>query len=132
VLDEAEFERVMSEICASGPPSSGDDLLGMEADVGEYLGGARAADSRPLPWKRVSVRQAKDVPWLIAAGARGARADAATIRTDLSRIWSQHLAYRYRQKYTMVVTPDQVCLQGITQIGPGDFWVTVEIQVALG
>ena len=131
MLDRAEFEQVRREICASGPPSVGDDLLGMEVDVAEFLSEQRATDARPLPWRYVSLRRAEGEPWLIAAKAEGERADAFRIDAELSRIWSHQLAYQYRQRYTVVVASDEVRLYGVTQIGPGNFWVTVKVQVAL-
>ncbi len=131
VLSEAEFEQVRQEICASGPPSSGEDLHGMEVDVWEYLGEPHIADMRPLPWDQISVRRSEGEPWLISAEATGARADANRIRAELSGIWSGHLAYRYRQDHILVVTSDEVCLHGVTQIDTDDFWVTVEVRVVL-
>lgn len=125
-LSEAEFEAVRREICASGPPSDGEDLLGMEVDVSESL-----HEPQPLPWGRVSVRRAGGERGLIAATATGDRADADRIGTVLWRIWARHLAYEYRQGHAVIRTSGEVRLHGVTQIDPGDFWVTVRIRVVL-
>ena len=38
MIDPDEFEALRAQVCASGPASSGDNLLGMEIDVCAYLG----------------------------------------------------------------------------------------------
>jgi hypothetical protein len=59
MVDRDEFERIRTEICASGPPSDGDNLLGMEIDSCAYLGDTAYADDDPGLWQDMTVRRSE-------------------------------------------------------------------------
>ena len=128
--DGDEFDRILTEICASGPASDGDNLLGMEIDACAYLGDPDYADDDPGFWHDMSVRRSEGAVWLITGAANGSANDAAPIVAELSRIWEQ-LRYSYRSAHSVISAPDFVTMRAVTQIGPGDIWVTADIRVAL-
>lgn len=131
MLTPEAFEQIRGEICTSGPPSDGDDLLGMEIDFCAFLGEGTYSDEEPELWRDVSVSRTEGGVWLIQAVAYGAQSDAQEIATALPRIWMEHLRYGYREGHTIVQTENDVRLQAVTQIDPHDLWVTAQVQVLL-
>jgi hypothetical protein len=131
MIDPDEFEIVRAQVCASGPASSGDNLLGMEIDACAYLGDPAYAEDDPELWHEMSVNRSERSEWLITGRASGKAEDAAAIATTLSRIWDEQLRYNYQSAHTVVSTPDSITLRAVTQIDPGGTWVTAEVQVAL-
>ena len=129
VIRPDEFERLRAEVCASGPASDGDNLLGMEIDASVYLDPSDGDDAGL--WRGMSVQRSEGAEWLINGRASGKLEDAASIAETLSRIWEQRLRYNYQSAHTVVPAPDSVTLLAVTQIGPGDIWVTAKIHVAL-
>jgi hypothetical protein len=126
-----EFERLRAEVCASGPPSSGDNLLGMEIDACAYMGDPAYADEDPELWQDMSIISSEDSEWLINGRASGKWEDGASITEALFRIWEETLRYDYQSAHTVVSALGTVTLLAVTQIGPGDFWVTAKIEVTL-
>ena len=77
VVESDEFERIRAEICASGPASDGDNLLGMEIDCCAFFGDPSYADDSPGLWQDMEVRRSEGAEWLIsgrATGKQGGRA----------------------------------------------------------
>jgi hypothetical protein len=66
---------------------------------------------------------------LSSLDTRGARGDAAKIGVVLSEIWSDKL--RYREAHEVTLADDCVVLDAVSQIGPGELWVTAQIVVEL-
>jgi hypothetical protein len=130
MLDAHDLEEVRAEICSSGPASDGDNLLGMEMDSFVYLNRTSAEGDQAL-WQDMRVHRSEGTDWLITGRATGRASDSAAISSELSRIWEQHLRYNYRSEHTLISAPEAVTLRAVTQIGPGDIWVTADIQVAL-
>jgi hypothetical protein len=128
MIDADEFERLRAQVCASGPASSGDNLLGMEIDACAYLGDP---EDDPGLWHEMSVNRSEGSEWLITGRASGKAEDAAAIASTLSRIWDEQLRYNYQSAHTVVSTPDSITLRAVTQIDPGGIWVTAAVQVAL-
>jgi hypothetical protein len=131
VLTSKQFEAVKVEICASGPPSDGDNLLGMEIDCDAYLGDPAYSDEVPDLWREVTVSRSEGAEWLIAGTAIASRHDAHAVAAELARIWVEKLRYSYREAHTIVEQPDEVTLLAVTQIGPGQLWVTAKVSVHL-
>lgn len=131
MVDFEEFERVRADICASGPASDGDNLLGMEMDACAFLDSPLNAHGDRVPWHDMTVRRSEGAEWLITGRASGRVRDATSITEALSRIWEEHLRYSYRAAHTVVADGNSVSLRAVTQGGPGGIWVTAEIQVAL-
>jgi hypothetical protein len=131
VVTVDEFERLRAEICASGPASSGDNLLGMEIDACAYLGDPAYAAGDPSPWRDMSVQRLAGADWLITGRASGNGNDAPSIAAELSRIWDEKLRYNFRSVHTVISAPDSVTLLAVTQIAPGGIWVTANVRVAL-
>ncbi len=131
MVSQQDFEAVLAEICASGPASHGDDLLGMEIDADVFLGDPTYSDCEPGLWQDMTVRMARTGEWLILGEAKGHVADSSAIADALSRIWSGHLRYRFRAAHVVVSTPELVDLRAVTQIGPGGLWVTANVRVRL-
>lgn len=126
-----EFERIRAEICASGPASDGDNLLGMEIDCCAYFGDPSYADDDPGLWADMEVRRSEGAEWLISGRAVGKREDAALISDQLGEIWDQRLRYHHRSAHTVSTSQESVTLRAVTQIGPGDIWVTAKVEVTL-
>ncbi len=131
MAEAVEFDRIRAEICTSGPPSSGDNLLGMEIDSCAYLGDPSYADEAERLWTDMEVRRPQSAEWLITGHARGRSHDATAIAVELSRIWEERLRYPYRSAHTVISATDAVTLRAVTQIGPGGIWVTAEVRVDL-
>ena len=131
MIDRDEFEAIRAEICASGPASEGDNLLGMEIDCCAYFGDPFYADDSPGLWRDMEVRRSKGGEWLISGRAVGKRADAPAIAAELSAIWDQRLRYHFRSAHTVSTAADSATLRAVTQIGPGDLWVTADVRVVL-
>jgi hypothetical protein len=132
VLTREEFDAQKLNICASGPPSSDDNLLGMEIDSDYYLGDpGDAVDADFDLWRDMEVAQRPGQEWLITGVAQARPNDAAAIADSLSRIWDSYLRYGYREAHTVERHADEVVLLAVTQIDPGAFWVTVKVTVRL-
>ena len=133
VLTREEFDAQKLNICGSGPPSSDDNLLGMEIDCDSYYIGdpGDAVDADFDLWRDMDVTQCPGQEWLITGVAQARRDDAAAIADSLSRIWDGYLRYGYREAHTVERRADEVVLLAVTQIDPGALWVTVKVTVRL-
>jgi hypothetical protein len=131
VLTRKQFEAEKTGICASGPPSDGDNLLGMEIDCCAYLGERTYSDQAPDLWHDVTVSRSEGAEWLIAGTAVASPHQADAVAAELGRIWVEHLRYSYREAHTIVEQHDEVTLLAVTQIGPGELWVTAKVSVHL-
>jgi len=129
MLSPEEFATASASVRAGGPPSSGDNLLGMEMDFHAFLHGADF-DARPV-WRDVDVHRFEDRDWLIEATAKGDAAQAATIGTRLVEIWESRLRYGHLEAHTVSTSDEAVTLEAITQSGHGQMWVTARIVVLL-
>ena len=129
VEDGDELERTRADICASGPASDGDNLLGMEMDCSAFL--ADSALQEPDLWHGMTVRRSEGAEWLISGRAVGRSGDGPAVAAALSNIWEERLRYKYLSAHTVKVTPESVLFRGVTQVGPGGMWVTAEVTVAL-
>lgn len=131
MVDGDEFERIRAEICASGPASDGDNLLGMEMDCCACLGDPAFADADRGLWHGMTVRRSEGAEWLITGRAVGRLDDARAMADELSRIWDVRLRYEYRSAHMVSMTSETVVFRAVTQAGPGRIWVTTDVQVAL-
>jgi hypothetical protein len=131
MLGFEHFEQLRREICASGPASDGDNLLGMEIDFCAFLGDPEYADEAPSLWQDMVVQRHEGAQWLITCRAIGRRQDADAIGAELARVWEECLSYRDRAGHTIETVPDRVVLRAVTQIAPGSLWVTATVQVDL-
>jgi hypothetical protein len=131
MVNSAEFERVRADICATGPASDGDNLLGMEMDAYAFLDSPLNAHGDRVPWTDMTIRRSEGAEWLITGRALGKVNDSPQIADALARIWEEHLRYSYRSAYAVGVDTGSVSLRAVTQGGPNGIWVTAYIQVAL-
>lgn len=132
MISAEEVDQVRREICGSGPASDGDNLLGMEIDFCIYLGDPAYADEGPELWQDMVVRRSDGAEWLVTGRASGRSDNADSIAAELSRVWEETLRYDFRAEHIVSSTPEYVRLRAVTQIGPGDLWVTAEVQVDVG
>jgi len=130
VLSPVAFEQLRREVCASGPASEGDNLLGMEIDFCGYLGDPARVLKDDL-WQNMTVHRHEGGQWLITGRAKGRRQDADAIGAELARIWSEQLSYRHREGHTVETKPNHITLRAVTQIAAGGLWVTAIVEVAL-
>ena len=130
-MDGESFEATRRTVLASGPPSAGDDLLGMEIDCCAFFGDPAYADDPTELWQGMEIVRRAGTEWLIQGRATGRRTNAQAIARSLAAIWEERLRYAYYSAHTTDVTPDRVTLRALTQIAEGGFWVTAEIEVAL-
>jgi hypothetical protein len=119
MVDPEEFEKIRAQVCASGPGSGGDNLLGMEIDAFAYLGDPAYADDDPVLWHDMEVRRSEGAEWLINGRATGKAEDAESIGAELSQIWEQRLRYNYRSAHTVILVPDSVTLLAHPRLHPG-------------
>jgi hypothetical protein len=131
MVNSEDFERVRADICASGPASGGDNLLGMEMDAYAFLDSPLNAHGDPVPWTGMTIRRSEGAEWLITGRASGKVSDSTQIADALARIWEDHLRYSYRSPHAIGTDTDSVSLRAVTQSGPNGIWVTACIQVAL-
>lgn len=129
MLSPEELATVRASVRADGRASSGENLLGMEADFHAFLHGADS-DVRPL-WRDVVIERLEGRDWLIEATAKGDAAQATTIGARLVEIWESRLRYGHLEAHTLTTSPDRVVLEAITQSGPGQLWVTARVVVTL-
>jgi hypothetical protein len=88
-------------------------------------------DGDPGLWHGMTVRRPEGAERLITGRAVGRPGDAAAVATELSKIWQQHLRYQFRSAHTTTTSRDSVTLRAVTQVGPGEIWMTTEVEVAL-
>ena len=131
MLTPDDFEELRREICASGRASGGDNLVGMAIDFDLCPGASEDADAVPGLWQDLDVQRQPGARWLITGRATGSRQDADAIRAELARAREEDLRYRHRAGHTIETGPDHITFRAVTQIGPGDFWVTAIVQVDL-
>ena len=101
MLSLDDFEQLRREICASGPASDGDNLLGMEIDFCAFLGDPAYADEDPGLWQNMVVQRHEGAQWLITGRAIGRQEDADAIGAELARIWEECLRYQDRAGHTV-------------------------------
>ncbi|WP_112237143.1 hypothetical protein [Kribbella monticola] len=132
VLSRAAFDEQRREICRSGSPSDGDDLLGMEIDFLARLGDPTYADQPHELWEEPTVEQDQGGDWLIRLSTTARPGvTAEQVVEGLSAAWTQDLRYHYREAHTLVTEPRSVTLQAVTQMGPNDLWATAHVRVEL-
>jgi len=131
MVNSEEFERVRADICASGPASDGDNLLGMEMDAFAFLDSPLNAHGDRVPWTDMTIRRSEGAEWLITGRASGKVSDSTQIADALARIWEEHLRYSYTSSHAVGADTGCVSLRAVTQSGPNGIWVTAYIQVAL-
>ena len=103
----------------------------MEIDFCTYLGDPAYADEDPGLWDDMAVSRAERAEWLVTGRAHGRPQDADAIESELARIWRDKLCYHFREAHTIERSPHEVALFGVTQIGPGELWVTAHVRVRL-
>jgi hypothetical protein len=132
MLSPTAFEEQRRAICRSGPPSEGDDLLGMEIDFLTWLGDTTNAFEPHGLWDEAVVERDERDEWLIDGSARAkAGVTADQVEAALAMVWTQELRYQYREVHTLVTESTLVTLMAVTQIGAEDFWVTARVRIAL-
>ncbi|ADB35592.1 hypothetical protein Kfla_6600 [Kribbella flavida DSM 17836] len=132
MLSPTVFDEQKREICESGPPSDGDNLLGMEVDFLALLSDTTYADQPHELWDDAVVQRNERGEWLIDAAATAKPGvTAAQVEAALSTAWTQHLRYQYREAHTLRTEPASVTLQAVTQMDPADLWVTARVRVNL-
>ncbi|MGH8866637.1 MAG: hypothetical protein ACRDYU_01425 [Actinomycetes bacterium] len=122
---DLDFLTVKREVMASGRPSDGEDLRGMQADFDVWL-----HDSDRL--NLVEVRTTDDPACLLSAiclNAPGAGADE--VEYELVRIWTERLCYQYRESHRTTTSSEAVELDAVTQLAPAGLWVTGRVTVRL-
>lgn len=106
-------------------PSSGGDLVGMEMDFVGHLSGLSAVDA-----ESVTVRRTDDPQRFIeaeCAAARGCTVEEAT--KAVTEAWLGKLGYAYSEAHHVTTSDEVGTLEGVTQVGPGGFFVTCRVTV---
>jgi hypothetical protein len=117
------FEDARQQIMASGEPSSGLDLDGMEVDFDEYLPRCPALTT-------VKVTQTDNPDALIVADCVAhPTASPDAVEEQLRETWQEDLRYGYREAHQVRRSRDRVKLDFVTQIGEREFYVTGTITV---
>ena len=110
---------------ALGPPSGGDDLVGMEMDFFVLLGELEGVED-----ESVEVERTTHPECLLRASCRAARgvpveAAAEAVRHE----WLTNLRYSYFESHRLKTDGDQAVLEFVTQISPDGFFVTGRVEV---
>ena len=104
----------------------------MEIDLLASLGEPTYATEPHELWDDAAVRRDERGEWLLNASATAKPGvTAEQIGATLGTTWAADLRYRYREAHTLLTESTAVTLQAVTQIGPGEFWVTVQVRVRL-
>ena len=126
--DADAFGREALRVMQSGPPSRGDDLLGMEIDFNGYLGGLDE-----LEQSTISVSRTANVETLILVGCSpAARSSLGEAAEAVRQTWLTRLRYNFFEAHHLVVRDDQAVLRFITQIGPAGLYVTGQVGIGPG
>lgn len=119
-----DFGRAVLRVMADGPPSSGDNLLGMEMDFFIRLGDLEEIDSDSVEVKRTGSAECLIRACRAASGVSlGAAAD------DVRREWLLNLRYNHFEAHRVRTEPTSAALEFVTQIGPGSFYVTGRVEI---
>jgi hypothetical protein len=117
------FQDARRQIMASGEPSGGHDLLGMEVDFDVYLRRCPALTT-------VKVTQTDNPDALIVANCVAhPTASSDAVSEQLVDIWQRDLRYPYREAHQLRRSHDTVELDFATQIGEQEFYVTGTVTV---
>ena len=110
----------------SGPPSAGDNLLGMEIDFDAYLGGLEALDESSISVRRTEHPEALIAAKCVAASGFSVAEAAEAVRAA----WLNSLRYNFHEAHHLAVSEDGAVLRLITQIGPSEFYVTGQVTIS--
>lgn len=138
--DLEAYRRLRGQLEASARPSDGDDLLGMQVDVEHYLGpDGPFGDDHLLVTTTAGEDEDEPDPGVIRGygtwsepdpGGRERRRLMRERAQRLSQVWTDELAYQHAQAHVVTAAwGGSLCLRGVTQIGPGEFFVTVLLEV---
>ncbi|HEY5249516.1 MAG TPA: hypothetical protein VIJ15_13820 [Dermatophilaceae bacterium] len=116
------FSRAKIEIMSSGPPSDGDNLLGMQMDFDVYW------DRSPLLRDVVVSRTESTDHLLVVTATSMPRVNDAQIKQELLRIWAD-VSYTYRTACATQSDDEEVRMEAVTQIAPGGLFVTASVTV---
>jgi hypothetical protein len=122
VQSDEWFSRAKSEIMSSGPPSDGDNLLGMQMDFDVYW------DRSPL-LRDVVVTRTESTDHLLAVTARSVPGvNDVQLKHELVRIWAD-ASYTYRTACATQSDDEEVRMEAVTQIEPSGLFVTSSVTV---
>jgi hypothetical protein len=109
----------------SGPPSGGDDLLGMEIDFDAHLGELEEIDP-----DSVSVERTQHAETLIRVSCRAAKGVSLSVAADaVLSAWKGRLRYGYKEAHHLRLAEHRADLRFVTQIDPHGFFVTASVTV---
>jgi hypothetical protein len=122
---EADFGEAVVRTMQSGPPSQGDDLLGMEIDFEVYLEKLTEIDGSSISVTRTAHPESLIVAECSAAEGVALPEAAQAVR----RAWLGPLRYDFHEAHHVTVSDNQAVLRFITQMGPADLFVTGQVTV---
>jgi hypothetical protein len=123
--DDTAFRAEVLRVMQSGRPSDGDDLLGMEIDFVARLSDLNAVDD-----STVSVRRTSHADSLIVADcAIAAGTSLEEAADEVRQAWVGPLRYNFYEAHDLTLSAETAVLRFVTQIGPGEFYVTGEVTV---
>lgn len=124
-MNRVDFEAEKRLITRNGWPSYGDNLIGMSQDVDWVL-----ATIDDLDEDSVDVNRTTDADRLIEASCACKRNIELSVAAEaVESAWLTELRYRERHAHVLTVGRELAVLEGITQIAPQSFYVTVRILV---
>lgn len=126
-MSEASFPETKRAIVASGQASRGGNLDGMIMDFDAYLEMSDLVEDRS-----VSIDRTDDVSSLLLATC-DATAGAGTedVIAELARIWESSLRYSGPSAYEVGRDGNAVVFDFVTQMAPGELFVTGRITVRI-
>jgi hypothetical protein len=121
----AEFRLTAAKVMATGRPSAGDDLLGMEMDFYGCLLELDEIDDDSLV-----VRRTSDPEGLILGTCRGGTGvSLETAVAAVRRAWLESLRYSYFEAHCVERNRLRATVHMLTQMGPDGLWVTASLDV---
>ena len=120
-----DFARVTLAVMRDGPPSCGDNLDGMALDIDARLWHLDEIES-----DSIIVKSTPHAERLLRASCYAAAGVTVSDAIEaVEQIWITDLSYRFLEAHRVVIGATEAELNFITQIGPGRFFVTGQIEV---
>jgi hypothetical protein len=126
--DDVEFRQAVVRAMQSGPPSQGDNLLGMEIDFEVYLEDLTEIEESSISVARTNNHESLIVTACTAAAGVSLRTAAQAVR----RASLGPLRYEFHEAHGLTVSNDQAVLRFVTQMGPGELFVTGQVTIRGG
>lgn len=120
-----DFEADKRRVVADGVPSSGDNLHGMELDLGYNLTASESVDQQSVRVERTGDRHSLlDVRCHPVEGV-----DVETVGAEVASLWRSRLRYDNYESHRLISSGEAAVLEFVTQMEPHGLYVTGRVAV---